>query len=151
VDIALDDPARADVRALLEEHLRHMRELSPPESVHALDVEALRTPDVSFYTARVEGVLYGCGALKQLHPEHGELKSMRTPAALRRRGAGRAILAHLLATARARGYRRVSLETGMAPAFTPARTLYLAAGFVPCGPFGSYLPDPHSAYFTLAL
>ena len=146
--IEIDDPARADVRALLEEHLRNMHELSPPESVHALDVSALKSADMTFWSAREGGLLMGCGALRQLAPEHGEIKSMRTPAALRRHGAGRAILNHILEVARERGYKRLSLETGTAESFAAAHRLYESAGFVQCGPFGDYQPDPHSVFMT---
>ncbi|MDH4190080.1 MAG: GNAT family N-acetyltransferase [Betaproteobacteria bacterium] len=149
--IRLDDPARPDVLALLEEHLRNMYELSPPESVHALDVSRLRSPDVSFWTVRDGEVLLGCGALKELNPLHGEVKSMRTPASLRRRGAGRAVLTHIVQEARARGYRRLSLETGSMEAFAPAQKLYESFGFSYCGPFADYKPDPNSVFMTLAL
>jgi putative acetyltransferase len=149
--IELDDPARPDVLALLEEHLRSMHELSPPESVHALDVRSLKRPDISFWTVRDGDTLLGCGALKELDPEHGEVKSMRTPAALRRRGAGRAVLSHILQEARARGYRRLSLETGSMDAFAPAQKLYESFGFNYCGPFAGYKPDPNSVFMTLVL
>lgn len=149
--IELDDPARPDVLALLEEHLRNMHELSPPESVHALDVRSLKRPDISFWTVRDGNTLLGCGALKELDPEHGEVKSMRTPAALRRRGAGRAVLSHILQEARARGYRRLSLETGSMDAFAPAQKLYESFGFSYCGPFADYKPDPNSVFMTLVL
>lgn len=149
--IELDDPARADVFALLDEHLRNMHALSPPESVHALDVTALKRPDITFWTVRDGTTLLGCGALKELSPEHGEVKSMRTPAALRRRGAGRAVLRHMIDEARARGYRRLSLETGSMAAFAAARGLYETFGFAYCGPFGDYKPDPNSVFMTLVL
>ena len=149
--IELDDPARPDVFALLEEHLRSMHELSPPESVHALDVSRLKSPDIAFWTVRDGNTLLGCGALKELDPEHGEVKSMRTPAALRRRGAGRAVLSHILQEARARGYRRLSLETGSMDAFVPAQMLYESFGFSYCGPFAGYKPDPNSVFMTLEL
>lgn len=151
IRIEVDDPAAPDVRALLEEHLRSMHQLSPPESVHALDVESLKRPDVTFWTVRDGVRLLGCGALKQLDPSHGEIKSMRTPAANRRQGAGRAVLEHVIAVARERGYRRLSLETGTNEAFVPAQTLYRSFGFEPCEPFGDYRPDPHSAFMTLRL
>jgi putative acetyltransferase len=151
LQVALDDPARPDVLALLEEHLRNMHELSPPESVHALDVSALKQPDVSFWSVREGTTLVGCGALKELSPEHGEVKSMRTPQALRRRGAGRAMLSHIVGEARRRGYKRLSLETGAAEAFQPAWRLYQSAGFTFCGPFAHYQPDPHSVFMTLEL
>ena len=149
--IEIDDPARADVYALLDEHLRNMREISPPESVHALDVSSLKSADITFWSVREGGVLLGCGALKELSPEHGEIKSMRTPVALRRRGAGRAVLNHILAEARRRGYERLSLETGSAPAFHAAHRLYQSVGFQNCGPFGDYRLDPHSVFMTLEL
>jgi putative acetyltransferase len=149
--IDIDDPARDDVLALLEEHLRSMHELSPPESVHALDVSRLKNPDITFWSVREGDLLLGCGALKELAPDHGEIKSMRTPAALRRKGAGRAVLNHILAEARRRGYRRVSLETGPAETFSAAHQLYESAGFEPCGPFGDYKLDPHSVFMTLDL
>ncbi|MBC5766522.1 GNAT family N-acetyltransferase [Ramlibacter albus] len=151
MQIEIDDPARPDVFALLDEHLRNMRELSPPESVHALDVSGLKIPAITFWSVRSDGVLLGCGALKELAPDHGEIKSMRTPAAHRRRGAGRAMLNHILAEAKRRGYRRLSLETGSAQAFEAAQQLYRSVGFQPCGPFGDYKPDPHSVFMTLAL
>ncbi|HUL96337.1 MAG TPA: GNAT family N-acetyltransferase [Usitatibacter sp.] len=149
--IEIDDPARPDVTALLEEHLRNMHELSPPESVHALDVGKLKTPDITFWSVRDGALLLGCGALKELGPKHGEVKSMRTPATLRRRGAGRAVLERILAEARARGYERLSLETGSQEAFEPARRLYASFGFTVCGPFGDYILDPNSVFMTLAL
>lgn len=150
--ITLDDPARADVYALLDEHLKNMHELSPPESVHALDVSKLKQPEISFWSVRDDsGQLLGVGALKQLSPTHGEIKSMRTPAARRRTGAGRAVLNHIVAEARQRGYTRLSLETGPADTFAAAHRLYLSAGFVECGPFADYKPDPFSVFMTLAL
>jgi putative acetyltransferase len=149
--IELDDPAAPDVSALLEEHLRDMHAQSPPESVHALDVGALKIPSITFWTVRDGDLLLGCGALKELDARHGEVKSMRTPHSLRRRGAGRAVLAHILDEARRRGYTRLSLETGSMDAFAPARRLYESAGFVYCGPFGDYREDPNSVFMTLVL
>lgn len=149
VQITVDDPSREDVAALLDEHLRSMHELSPPESVHALDVNGLKTSGVTFWTVREGNLLLGCGALKELGLDHGEVKSMRTPVALRRRGAGRAILEHILGESRTRGYRRISLETGSMEAFVPARRLYESYGFRYCGPFGDYLEDPNSMFMTL--
>jgi putative acetyltransferase len=149
--IELDDLSRAQVRALLEEHLTNMHALSPPESVHALGAEGLQSPDVTFWTIWDDALLLGCGALKELDPAHGEIKSMRTPANLRRRGAGRAILLHIVAEARTRGYRRLSLETGSLPEFVPAQKLYESFGFARCGPFGSYREDPYSVFMTLEL
>jgi putative acetyltransferase len=140
-----------EVRALLREHLASMHSLSPPESVHALDVEGLLRPGVTFWTVWEGQELMGCGALKELDPVHGEIKSMRTPERLRRRGAGRVMLEHILAEARARGYERLSLETGSPPEFEPARRLYARYGFVVCGPFGEYKLDPYSVFMTLEL
>jgi putative acetyltransferase len=149
--VEIDDPDRPDVHALLEEHLRNMHALSPPESVHALDVSRLKAPGITFWTVRDGDLLLGCGALKELDPEHGEVKSMRTPQALRRRGAGRAVLTHIVDEARRRGYRRLSLETGSMAAFVPAQRLYLSFGFSFCGPFADYEADPNSVFMTLVL
>ncbi len=149
--IEVDDPRRDDVRALLEQHLAFAREVTPPEDVHALDLDGLLDPSVTFYSLRVDGELLGVGALKELAPGHAELKSMHTAKAARRRGVGRAIVDHLLAVAASRGVRRVSLETGAMDAFAPARALYASVGFVPCGPFGDYEESPNSAYMTLVL
>ena len=146
-----DDLSRPQIHALLEEHLAHMRRISPPESVHALDLDTLRRPDITFWSAWDEGALLGCGALKELDPLHGEVKSMRTPEALRRRGAGRALLGVIVTTARARGYRRLSLETGAQPPFAPAQALYGSVGFTRCGPFADYVDDPNSVFMTLEL
>lgn len=149
--IDVDDLARPDVQALLDEHLRDMYNLSPPESVHALDVDKLKISDVTFWSIRDGEMLLGCGALKEIDSEHGEIKSMRTPASLRRRGAGRAILQHIIAVARERGYKRLSLETGSPSAFLPARRLYESFGFSVCEPFGEYKLDVYSVFMTLRL
>jgi putative acetyltransferase len=149
--IERDDLSRTEVHDLLREHLANMYELSPPESVHALDLSKLRSPDITFWTVWDGSLLLGCGALKELTPTHGEVKSMRTPRSLRRRGAGRAVLAHIVAEARSRGYRRLSLETGTPEAFRPAQKLYESCGFTYCGPFGDYKPDPNSVFMTLEL
>jgi putative acetyltransferase len=149
--IRVDDLAGPEIRALLEEHLRNMHELSPPESVHALDLDALRGPEITFWTAWSEGELLGCGALKQLEPAHGEVKSMRTTSARRRSGVGRAMLEHILAESRGRNYARLSLETGSMDAFTPARRLYERFGFTYCGPFADYIDDPNSVFMTRTL
>ena len=149
--IELDDLSRAEIHALLNEHLQSMHALSPPESVHALDLERLRSPAITFWSAWDGNRLLGCGALKELDPMHGEIKSMRTPDAHRRMGTGRAILVHIIAVARSRGYERLSLETGAMEAFKPARSLYESAGFSYCGPFGNYAEDPNSAFMTLRL
>ena len=149
--IELDDLSRAEIHALLNEHLQSMYALSPPESVHALDLDRLRRPEITFWSAWEGPLLVGCGALKELDPGHGEVKSMRTPDALRRRGVGRAILAHIIDVARSRGYERLSLETGSQPGFNAAQQLYRSVGFVPCGPFGDYVEDPNSIFMSLNL
>lgn len=149
--IEIDDLSRPEIHALLDEHLRGMHALSPPESVHALDLDALRQPGITFWSAWEGSTLLGVGALKQLDATHGEIKSMRTPAALRRRGAGRALLAHIIEVARSRGYERLSLETGSMEAFKPAQKLYQGFGFDYCGPFGGYIEDPHSTFMTVRL
>jgi putative acetyltransferase len=149
--IEIDDLTRAEVHALLQEHLENMYELSPPESVHALDLSSLRSPDITFWSVWDGEILIGCGALKELSATEGEIKSMRTPKGLRRRGAGRAVLEHIIHEARTRGYRRLNLETGSQEGFIPARTLYSRFGFTECGPFGDYRPDPYSVFMTLDL
>src|SRR5262249_36986170 len=121
--LEIDDLSRPAVHALLEEHLGNMYELSPPESVHALDLSKLRSPDITSWTAWEGSPLLGCGGLKELDATHGEIKSMRTPRSLRRQGAGRAILTRIVDVARQRGYRRLSLETGSGDAFVPAQRL----------------------------
>jgi len=150
-EIAIDDPTRDDVRALLERHLAFAHATTLPEDVHALDVEALRDPAVAFFSFRADGRVLGVAALKRLDDEHAELKSMHIAQEARGQGIGAALLAHVVAQARERGFRRVSLETGAGEAFVPARALYLRAGFTPCGPFGDYPDSPNSAYLTLAL
>ena len=146
--IRLDDLAGPEIHALLEEHLRHMHDLSPPESVHALDLDALRQPEVTFWTAWSGGELLGCGALKQIGPDHGEIKSMRTALAHLRKGTAAALLRHIAQEAQRRGYVRLSLETGSMVAFEPARKLYASFGFMECGPFGDYVEDPYSVFMT---
>ena len=149
--IEVDDLSRPEVHALLSEHLANMYELSPPEQVFALDLSKLRSPDITFWTVWQENVLLGCGALKELTSTHGEIKSMRTPAKLRSRGAGRAVLNRIVETARQRGYTLLSLETGTHPAFLAAQQLYRSAGFQETGPFASYKEDPHSLFMELRL
>jgi putative acetyltransferase len=151
MDIRLDDLRGPEIRALLEEHLRNMREISPPESVHALDLEALRQPGITFWTAWSGADLMGCGALKELDPTHGEVKSMRTANAHRRTGVAAAILERILREARERSYRRLSLETGSQPQFLPARRLYEGFGFTCCPPFAGYVEDPNSVFMTCVL
>ncbi|MCC2975101.1 GNAT family N-acetyltransferase [Sphingomonas sp. PL-96] len=143
---------RPDVQALLAAHLAGMHAQSPPESVHALPLEGLRRPDLTFFSARdADGQLLGVGALRELDASHGEIKSMRTVDDARNRGVGAAMLAHLLRVARERGYTRVSLETGTPEGFAPARRLYERHGFVRCAPFADYREDPFSCCMTLQL
>lgn len=149
--VELDDLSRPQVHDLLREHLANMHAISPRESVHALDVAGLLAPDITFWTVWEGPLLLGCGALRELDPAHGEVKSMRTPRELRRRGAGRAVLERIVDEARGRGYERLSLETGSQDAFRPAQRLYESFGFSHCGPFGSYRPDPNSVFMTLSL
>lgn len=149
--IETDDLTRPAVHALLEEHLQDMYAWSPPESVHALDLSRLRVPQITFWTAWDGAVLLGCAALKDLGAGHGEIKSMRTPRTLRRRGTGRALLQHLIDHALRQGYRRLSLETGTQPGFEPARRLYADFGFTECEPFGDYALDPNSVFMTKGL
>jgi putative acetyltransferase len=151
VRIVVDDLSGPEVAALLAEHLDDMRASSPPESKHALDLEALRRPDVTFWTMWEDDVLLGFGALRELDPTHGEIKSMRTASASRGRGVGSALVRHVVAEGRRRGYRRLSLETGSSEHFAPARRLYERHGFVPCAPFGDYRPDRHSVHLTMVL
>jgi putative acetyltransferase len=150
-EIRLDDLSGSAIVELLQEHLRCMREVSPPESVHALDLEGLRKPDITFWSIWRGSHLAGCGALKELDPEHGEIKSMRTAYVYQRQGVASQMLRHLIKEARSRGYCRLSLETGSVAYFEPARRLYAGFGFTPCAPFGSYTEDPNSAFMTRAL
>jgi putative acetyltransferase len=149
--IAIDDPSADDVRALLETHLAFNRAASPPEDVHALDLAELMQPAVSFYSYRVDGELLGMGALQRIDDGHAELKSMHTAREARGRGIGAAMVRHLVEVARARGYSRVSIETGSMEEFAPARAMYAQAGFEPCDPFGDYGFSPNSTFMTLVL
>ncbi|RYF70006.1 MAG: GNAT family N-acetyltransferase [Comamonadaceae bacterium] len=156
LEIRLDDLRDARIAAFLEEHLADMRRVSPPESVHALDLAGLRRPEIRFWSAWIDGPdgaerLAGTAALKRLDGDHAELKSMRTADSLRGQGIAAQMLAHVLAQARALGHTRISLETGSQPFFEPARALYARHGFGPCAPFGDYLPDPASHFMTRAL
>ena len=146
-----DDLSGPDIAALLERHLEFCRSLSPPGSVHALDLDGLRRDNITFWAGWLDGRLLGCIALKQLDPCHGEIKSMHTLAEARGTGVGRALLEHLLYEAKARNYQRLSLETGSMEGFRPARGLYEGFGFTPCPPFADYFEDPHSICMTKEL
>ena len=136
---------------LLERHMTTMLAATPPEHAFALDSGGLTDPAITFCSFRADGELLGVGAIKELDPEHAEIKSMHTAAAARGRGVGRALLSHLLGLARSRGYRQVSLETGTMAEFAPARALYESAGFTACGPFAGYRPSEDNCFMTLRL
>jgi len=146
-----DDLRGPEIAALLEAHLAHARAHSPPESIHALDLDRLRAPEITFWSVWLGDELVGCGALKELAPDHGEIKSMHTARAHRGKGVGAKLVTHILEVARSRSYRRVSLETGTMDGFASARALYQRFGFKVCPPFGQYREDPNSVCMTLAL
>jgi putative acetyltransferase len=148
---AVDDLSSPATRDLIAHHLAGMHASSPPESVFALDIDGLRHPDVTFYSARLGDELVAIGALKTLDAANGELKSMRVSDAHLGTGAGRAMLRHLVAEARSRGMTTLWLETGSPDDFIPARRLYESEGFVECGPFGDYPANPFSVFMTRAL
>jgi putative acetyltransferase len=143
------DFSDARVIDLLRIHLTNSRAQTAPGSAHALDVTGLQAPDVTFWTIWNGETLLGCGALKRLAPDHGEVKSMHTAQAMRRSGVGSVMPHHIIATARARGMARLSLETGSWDYFAPARALYARHGFAECGPFADYVLDPNSVFMTL--
>jgi putative acetyltransferase len=149
--IELDDLSRPEIAELLQEHMAHMFLVTPGESVHALPIEGLRSPDITFWSVWENGELLGCGALKELDPQHGEIKSMRTASAHLRKGVARTVVRQIIAEAKRRGYRRLSLETGSMAAFEPARQLYAACGFSYCEPFGHYVNDPNSVFMMMEL
>jgi putative acetyltransferase len=151
MEIRVDDLQGPAIQALLQFHLDAMHTHSPPECVHALDLDGLRHPSITFWTAWDGDELLGCGALKQLSADHAELKSMRTSPAHVRKGVARAILGHILVAAKAKGMQRVSLETGPHAPFAPAQNLYASEGFVACGPFADYALDPYSLFMTKVL
>jgi putative acetyltransferase len=148
MQIRVDDLKGPEIAALLTEHLESLAEVSPPESRHALDLDRLRQPDITFWTVWDGPQLAGCGALKQIDPAHGEVKSMRTAKTRLRRGVASMILNHIISEARGRGYQRLSLETGATAYFNPAHRLYRKAGFQECPAFTGYKPDPNSLFFT---
>ena len=148
MDIKIDDLTGPEVAELVSQHLQSMALHSPPESIHALDLEALRKPEVTFWSAWERDELVGCGALKELDSQHGEIKSMRTSSAHLRKGIAKRVLQHIIDEAKRRGYRRLSLETGSMGAFEPARRLYISFGFQYCEPFSDYTEDPNSVFMT---
>jgi putative acetyltransferase len=151
MQIKTDDLTGPEVIGLLQTHLDYCRATSPPESVHALDLDGLRAQNVTFWSIWDGPDILGCGALKELDQDHGEIKSMHTKARERGRGVATAVVEHIIAQARSRGYRRLSLETGSNEAFAPARALYAMFGFVMTEPFADYRPDPNSVFMTLDL
>ncbi len=151
MEIRVGDLSHPEVIALLHEHLHSMTLHSPPKSIHALDLDALRSPDITFWSVWQGAELMGCGALKELTPRHGEIKSMRTVAAHQRKGVAAQLMRHILDVAKSRSYERLSLETGSMDAFAPARSLYAGFGFKPCAPFADYVLDPYSVFMTREL
>ncbi|WP_432460860.1 GNAT family N-acetyltransferase [Agarivorans sp. QJM3NY_25] len=151
MEIIIDDLSGGEVIQLLEEHLADMYATSPPESVHALDVDALKAPEITFFSAWLGNELQGCLAIKQLTSEHIELKSMRTAHSARKSGVASKLLTHVLNVATENSYRKVSLETGSQAFFKPARSLYEKFGFSYCGPFSDYTEDPNSRFMTKLL
>lgn len=149
--IKVDDLRSPEVAQLLEEHLQDMYAVSPPESVHALDLVKLRQPEITFWSVWDGEQLAGCGAIKELDAQHAEIKSMRTAKAYRGKGISVKIMEYMLAVAAERNYQRLSLETGPQDFFTPARKLYERFGFEYCGPFGDYAEDPYSTFMTKSL
>jgi putative acetyltransferase len=149
--IVVDDLTGPQIARFLEEHVAEMLSVSPPESKHALDLDALRAPGITFWSVMDGGEVVGCGALKRLHAGHAEVKSMRTLAARKRSGIGSLVLGHIIAEARRMGFTRLSLETGSAEFFAPARRLYQKFGFTYCEPFADYRPDPLSVFLTRTL
>jgi putative acetyltransferase len=151
MEISVDDLTGPEIAAFLAEHIEDMRSVSPPESKHALDLDALRVPDITFWSVTDAGLIVGCGALKRLDAAHAELKSMRTASAVKRRGIASLLLGHIITEAAAMGFTRLSLETGSAPFFEPARRLYGKFSFLFCEPFSDYIPDPNSVFMEKIL
>jgi putative acetyltransferase len=151
VKIMVDDLAGPEIAAFLQEHVDQMLSITPPESKHALDLDGLRKPEITFWTVWDGDTLVGCGAIKDLDGRHAELKSMRTATDRKRSGIASLLLDHIIAEATSRGFTRLSLETGSADFFRPARSLYEKFGFEYCEPFADYRLDPHSAYMTRTL
>lgn len=149
--IRKDDLSGPEIAALLAEHLQCMAEVSPPESCHALNIQKLRQPEITFWSVWQGEELAGCGPLKELDATHAEIKSMRTANAHLRKGVATMLLEHIIQEAKRRGYRRLSLETGAMAFFEPARRLYSRFGFQRCAPFGDYVEDPNSVFMTKEL
>jgi putative acetyltransferase len=151
LEIKIDDLTGSEVTELVGKHLQGMAEHSPPESIHALNLEGLRKPEITFWSVWEQDELVGCGALKELDGQHGEIKSMRTSSSYLRKGVAKQLLGHIIEEAKRRGYRRLSLETGSMDAFEPAKKLYASFGFQNCKPFSDYIEDPNSVFMTKEL
>ena len=151
MDIKIDNLSGPEVVGFLEEHLQHMIRVTPPGSVHALDIEALKKPEITFWSVWDGSLLIGCGALKELDAHHAEIKSMRTAPSHLGKGVASHLLGYIITEARRRKYQRVSLETGSFDAFKPARNLYTKFGFTYCGPFSDYNRDPNTVFMTIEL
>ncbi|MEW1749703.1 GNAT family N-acetyltransferase [Streptomyces angustmyceticus] len=151
MQIVVDDLSGPQIAEFLDEHVQEMRSLTPPESKHALDLDALRRPEVTFWSVMDGDALVGCGAIKRLDTVHAELKSMRAAPARKRSGIASLLLNHILTEAERMGFTRLSLETGADEFFLPARRLYEKFGFAYCEPFAHYRPDPNSAFMTRTL
>jgi putative acetyltransferase len=151
MEIIVDDLSGQEIEKFLAEHISDMQAVSPPESKHALDLDGLRKPEITFWSVYESGKLVGCGALKQLSNSEAEIKSMRTSANCRGKGIASSLLQYILLVAEKRGYNKVSLETGSMPFFAPARNLYAKFGFVVCPPFGEYKTDPNSVFMAKVL
>lgn len=149
--ITIDDLSGPRIAEFLGEHIAEMRAVTPPESMHALDLDGLRQPEITFWSVFGDGTLVGCGAIKALDASHAEIKSMRIAPSHRQRGVASTLLRHILSEAKQREFSRVSLETGSFEFFEPARRLYLAYGFELCRPFAGYKPDPNSVFMTRTL
>jgi putative acetyltransferase len=151
MEIKIDDLTGPEIGKLIREHLHSMSLISPPESIHALNLDKLKNPDITFWSAWEGNILLGCGALKELDNQHGEIKSMRTSSEHLRKGVAKRVLEHIIEEANRRGYKQLSLETGSMDAFAPARKLYANFGFQYCQPFGDYREDPNSLFMTMKL
>lgn len=148
MEISVDNLTGGEIIDLLQEHVRCMEQVSPPESRHVLNLDGLRRPEITFWCVWEGADLAGCGALKELDYVHGEIKSMRTAYGYLRKGVASRMLRHIIDEAKRRGYRRLSLETGAFPYFEPARRLYANFGFTLCGPFADYREDPNGVFMT---
>lgn len=151
MDIKIDDLTGTEISELVGEHLQSMALHSPPESRHALNLDGLQKQEITFWSAWERGELVGCGALKELDGQHGEIKSMRTSSSHLRKGVSKRLLQHIIEEAKQRGYLRLSLETGSMDAFDPAKRLYASFGFQYCKPFSDYIEDPNSVFMTKEL